>query len=224
MPVYTTFKGGFGDAWAAANYFLRKSVETGEPTMVAALDPRIRMILPYLDSNGSIVEVNDAPDLLIFSHPTLTAEERGYPGPVPETVFPWAVVFAERYFPTKHFQWKKPGTRKVCYQLVPRYSTSNKVCPPGHIEKLLAALERTGFGTKAIGLPLTLNEIIEVCATSDFFVGVCSGMSHVCHSVGTPVHLIRNGYSNDTIRRCHSGNPYFSYANVDEFLKTHEWL
>jgi hypothetical protein len=218
VQVFATFKGGFGDAWGASNFFLRKSVETNAPTLVSRLDPRVRQILPLLESSGTVQAVDDEPDVLIYYHPTLTPRERGYSGVVPTNVLDWTAVFGHRYFSTRRAQWQGGRRGRVCFQLVPRDPSSPKACRPGEVDGLLSALRSAGHQTVALGLPMALEETIDLVAACEYFVGVCSGMSHLCHSVGIPVHLIRNGLSVDEIHRHHGGNQYTCYPNAQSFL------
>ena len=218
MPVFSTFMGGFGDAWGAANYFLRLSEENGAPTMVFDLDPRIREIIPHLNASGSVLEVATPADVLIHSHPNPNLLLSLYRHTVPSTVLSWEVVFTHQYFRTKASIWRPQKNKVVAVQLTPRYPDDKKSCPQENRDSFYEQMRLEGYSVVEMGLPASIGENISIASNVDFFVGVCSGMSHLCHSVGTPVHLIQNKQDPSTLSICHRGNPYQRYASLPDFV------
>ena len=218
--VFTTFRGGFGDCWGAANYFLKLSEWTKRPTLVCQLDGRIRSIIGVLDTTGSIQEVNRPADILICGYwlrSRIDEFEARY-GYLPDrALLGWTVVYADRYLKTKQV-WRPTNNRVVVYQLVPR-KQGPTTCGVGHIQLFLERMQGLGFETVPLGDHLTIEECVSLAAKSRYFVGVDSGMSHLCHSVRTPVHLIRNGHPRNYVRLVsHKGNPCSDYADIPEFL------
>lgn len=47
---------------------------------------------------------------------------------------------------------------------------------------------------------------------SDVFIGICSGMSHIAHSVGVPTIL----YEWEQLEECHPNKLYLSFKTIDE--------
>ena len=219
MPVYTTFKGGFGDAWGAANYFLRLSEETGEPTKVFNLDPRIREIVPLLDSVGSVVEVEQSADVLVHSHRDPSVLRTLYPYQIPPIVIPWGVVFAREFFKTKIAIWQPNSSRTIAIQLIPRHDNDKKGCPAEHRAYFCERMKSAGYEVAEMGLPASIVENIQLASKAQAFIGICSGMSHLCYSVRIPVHLLRNDQDSNTLAICHQGNPHREYANVFDVIR-----
>lgn len=60
----------------------------------------------------------------------------------------------------------------------------------------------------------------EIAATSDVFIGMDSGMSHLCHSVGIPM-LLLNWMAID---RFHPKKTFFRFSAVAEAIKIAESL
>lgn len=215
LDVYGTAGGGFGDCWAAASYLLTISTQVGKPTRVAQLDDRIRQILPHLDSAGSLVEVPEGIDILIAS--SFDAEHfsdiNNY---YPKRVLEWAVPLGVQYCMTTK-RWECNASGKVCCQLYPR-RLGDTSCANGHVKLFMEALHSRGYRVIEIGAEIGLAQSIEEASTSEYFVGVDSGMSHVAHSVGLPVHIIRNRLPRHHLYTTHRGKRYSSYRDIPDFL------
>jgi len=84
------------------------------------------------------------------------------------------------YFPTTK-KWIPEKHGKICYQFNGKHEGSLDL----EIQKELLS-SFPGYEMIKLGLPLTIQENIEIAATSDLFIGVNSGMSHLVRSVGTP--------------------------------------
>ena len=216
IPIFTTFNGGFGDCWAVANYLLRLSERGNKPTLVWELDERIRTIIPVLRSTGSILQSTKLADHLIFSSDQESRFRAKY-GFFPEHILGWKVCFAERYLETTKV-WVPNRSGRICYQLVPRHYGPT-TCAEGHIHLFCETATSLGYELIALGAHFTLEQNIRLASECELFVGVDSGISHLCHSVGVPVHLIRNGITDQHLSTTHRGNLFFRYSDIPEFLR-----
>jgi len=216
--VFSTFLGGFGDLWAATSMFLTMSEIYNEPVKIACMDERISIIRPFLFSKGSIIEVNESPDVLIHSHQD-TNQIKKLPFRCPDLVVPWSVVFENRYLPTKNHRWSANHSRRIVTQFIPRYPNSSKCCSNNDLKLFEDFFKERNYQTTKLGLPYSIDEILKNMSEAEFFVGVCSGMSHVAHSVGIPINLIRNGHTLDQISRAHQANECTIFRNMTEFIQ-----
>lgn len=181
----------FGDWWCATNWFLRESEKTKQPTTVI-YHRGVLEISKELHSNGSI---------------NFTEQ--------PGNKEPKYGEYEVDYYPTK-IRWKptiKPHYR-ICYQLDGRSYENQKNPPPGDIEKLTTFIPDYKF--TYIGLPYSVHDCINIAAQSDLFIGICSGMSHLVHSVGTPMFLIEYKYGLD---RAHKRKKYTKCFGTDDCIE-----
>ena len=68
-----------------------------------------------------------------------------------------------------------------------------------------------------LGPRYSLQQNVEFAASAEFFVGIDSGLSHLAHSVGVPVHLLRNLVPVHHARTTHRGKQTWLYRDVAEF-------
>ena len=73
------------------------------------------------------------------------------------------------------------------------------------------------FDIREIGNPLTAAQSVETACLSSLFIGICSGQSHLCHSVGVPM-LLRN-WGGNMLAYFHPNKSYESFHSVEE-MKT----
>lgn len=115
-------------------------------------------------------------------------------------------------------QWKPGLYNQICYQFDGRWKGGLKNPPPGDEEKIIKLIMPQVKKIR-LGLPMELNQIIETAARSDLFVGIDSGMAHLCHSVGTPMFLIEyrwdleNGHKGKTFTKCFGTEDAIGYVN-----------
>lgn len=126
-------------------------------------------------------------------------------------------IFHCNYFPTK-VQWKPGRYRQICYQFDGRWNGDLKNPPPGDADKILNAI--SGVKKVRLGLPMELDEIIKTASKSDLFLGIDSGMAHLCHSVGIPMFLVEykwlleNGHKGKTFTKCNGTDDAIEKVNV----------
>jgi len=183
-----------GDVWASINYAILNNCDlSGRTNINANIDNRnidvkkkIEEILPLLEGGDSIA-VYDR-----LAGPTSIN-----------------AIWRTPYVNTK-IQWKKRNYGRVCYQFDGRSSHQLKNLSKDD-EKLFFD---QNYNATRLGGHLSLKECVEVAATSDLFIGVCSGMSHLCHSVGVPVYLIGHKRLHDY----HTNKTYIYYKSMREFV------
>jgi hypothetical protein len=129
-----------------------------------------REILNELDSPGEIELVRSEPSIRLDTYN----------------------VWLSPYFPTKTRWDAHRRHRYVVVQFDGESAKELKNASPEEELLILKFVEQRcpGFSLVRLGKPLTVKELIEIAADSAFFVGVDSGMSHLCHSVGLPIFLM----------------------------------
>ena len=177
LPIYYNRIGtGLGDTWAVVNALLSESVRIETPVKLHANAGQntpsdhsvlVSQILNLLDSPGRIILTLEKPDREI---------EQG-------------LVWGQpKYFRTRR-RWKPSGEPTICYQFDGHSSASDKNPPEQDLERLTSWAPSHRF--VKVGLPMGLEESIEALATSDLFIGSCSGLSHVAHSMNLPTIIVQ---------------------------------
>jgi len=118
-----------------------------------------------------------------------------------------------QYFPTK-ISWKEGNYYKIAYQFDGRSSASAKNPPIADVEKLFKKFSHK-FKFIRLGDHVSLEENVKLAANADIFIGSCSGMSHLCHSVRVPMYLLQ--YSTN-IEKWHRNNPYTLCHGMDDAI------
>ena len=164
-----------GDAWTLTDYLLRESVISGQPALLSKkFLPKpesmetaydfIQRIQRMLDSFGGVLLVDEPGNFVTEQHK----------------------IWQEPRIPMRpHLRWDGGSKGTIALQLDGRSGGPHKNPPKVDIPRFLALPDAVH-----VGLPMTLEESIEVIRTSRFMISVCSGMSHVCHAVGTPLILL----------------------------------
>jgi len=123
------------------------------------------------------------------------------------------------YYPSKN-QWKFGPYGRVCVQVDNSQVADNcaRAFRRHEREALFKWLSQKNH--VMLGKPLSVSECAEVAATSDLFIGMDSGMSHLCHSVGTPVLLL----DWEALDRFHPKKKFLRFNKVSEAIKMAELL
>lgn len=173
-PTWAPWRFNLGDHWATVSYLITRSYILREEQQLSRYQhgvdfkERFQEILTLLQGpERSSVSLVDEPG---------THEPDGYD------------VWAAPAWPTKP-RWSPPkaGNNQVCYQFDGVSSAESKNPPPQDMDRILEAI---GQGGVRLGNHQTLAQIVALLSESSLFVGVDSGMSHIAHSVGTPVIIV----------------------------------
>ena len=111
-------------------------------------------------------------------------------------------------------QWKEGKYKKICYQLKTDSKKKEKAFK-GDIDNFIKRIDDLGIETFSLGLPLSISDNIKIASECDMFIGICSGMTHVCYSVGIPVY-IQNWKK---LKHYHPGKKYITFENEENIFK-----
>jgi hypothetical protein len=198
IEIYQGINGpGLGNHWRTINYVLRLSEQDKQPKYYddSRWGNKAKAIYEVLDSPGKIIFINknkDIPGKRIIK----VSERHNLP-----------------YCPTKT-KWQPGPYHQICYQFDGRSERNLKNPQSTDIQRFQLIFKK--FKLVKLGGRKTLQEEIEIAAKSDLFVGVCSGMSHLCHSVGIPMFLLK--YL-DKFDRWHAGNPYTCCLGMEDAIE-----
>lgn len=202
--VWDILGGGFGDMWATVNFLMLKSLAAKETIYLSRWEDAEKVIdrkatlesmISMLDAPGAQVQVVDE---------IANTKVGGEP-------------FQIRYLPTK-IRWTRESraSRVVAVQKAGISSANQKNPSPGELAKLVAWAVKTGHTLVPIGLPLTMQESAQILSTCRAFCGPCSGMAHLCHSVGAPCLILEYLMK---VSFWHGKNHFTVCAGVDDFEK-----
>lgn len=160
---------GLGNQWALISWGLKMSHAWECEILISTMSGDV----DYYDRMSEIVSLLDT-DAGI----TLVRE----PG---NSVAKSIWIYNESYIPTKV---RHKGGSGFCYQFDGHSAAHMKNPPPDEMKRLIDWCDANGG--ERIGGGMSLLQCVEIASRSRFFLGVCSGMSHLCHSVGVPEVLI----------------------------------
>jgi hypothetical protein len=122
-------------------------------------------------------------------------------------------VYSRLFLPAKKL-WKENKSKVVAVQFGKRGMSDRRIQKPEDETRIIKALEKKGYIVKPIGGSLGDVGCMELASECEFFVGTCSGMSHLCHSTGTPVHMLTNERSLERVSAGHVKNTRSIYPTV----------
>ena len=127
------------------------------------------------------------------------------------------------------WEYKDDLQYDVCFQFDTSINSTkylpSKVISKEMKEEILKAFEKLGFKVKELGIPNTLQEDIRIILNSKLFVGIDSGMSHICHTIGIPIFIKEFDKNILKTESWHyldffHGNKYFSgFYDLDELIR-----
>ena len=178
--VYSVCGGGLGDCWASVNYMLGMSEAIRDSVYLSdhydhnrkrkEVGSKLKEILPLFSSIGKVI---------------VTGEDSGV-----DCCLSWLDVYPVPYLPTK-VRWVTNKSKTVCYQFDKKSHMSGRI-PKEDEQLVLDTLCEMGFVPVKLGREQTIEEAVALLAACEFFVGLDSGFTHVAHSVGVPVYMIRS--------------------------------
>ena len=129
-------------------------------------------------------------------------------------------VYKWPFLPAKvTYDKKNVDNKLIAYQFQTR-THKDKQLREGEEEIIINDLRDMGYNPQPIGKMNDEAENFRLASSCNHFIGICSGMSHFCHAVGTPVRLIRNERSESRMKRHHQHYGveyyewYFDYLEV----------
>lgn len=116
-----------------------------------------------------------------------------------------------QYASTRKY-WQGGLLGSVCYQFDGRSDAKLKNLKPGALELFKTIVHNP----RRLGSHVSLAECMNIATESIAFVGVCSGMSHLCHSVGVPMFIIGPiGH----VKRFHGTKIYTHCVSMRDFIE-----
>jgi hypothetical protein len=166
----------FGDCWGALNYAIRESIIQKKTVwMPEYIEQRERVghllceQMAEIDAPEADVQIADK---TMLNPIRIAVEEYPY-----------------QYFPTKH-KWTPGSYGRICVQ-TDNYQVPSNCSRSFHLHERNALYEwLKGRNYVILGKSYSVSECASLAASSDLFIGIDSGMSHLCHSVGVPIFLL----------------------------------
>jgi hypothetical protein len=180
---------GFGDAFGWANFITRMYVASGTPIKISRIPDKTKESLKLLIPSVPYTVSSDSPSLIRGGDMKKRFRE----------------IYSWRFFPT--FQTWEPNNNKfVAYQFGHGGQTDRQVQNKEDEKLILETLKNKGYTPIELGGFLTNSGCIENAIKCEFFVGTCSGMSHLCHAIGLPCHILTNLRSLERVAAGHVKN------------------
>jgi len=203
-PVYRLHNFGFGDHWGSMSLLRHMAKASGKR-------PLLNTFQHGVDFTARVREIDGALGMdghgITSYRPMITSEKATH-------ALDGADVWQCPLVRTR-VQWEfNPHSNIVVYQ-VDGESAPDKNPSAEDTAHMLTALRGSGFSVMQLGKHLSVNECVSLCAKAVLFVGCCSGMSHLAHSVGVPVYLLEYGLP---VITCHRQKQFVICKGVAHFL------
>ncbi len=171
MEIFGKPKTRYGNVWAFTSrmirYGIRNHLDVVYISHKSKRIPQIQEMWDCFDNHGIRLEVTSK---------RITTKKK------------YGVGDHQELYIRTRTQWKQKKYNRVCYQFDSDSSRTGKFFK-GNYQIIIDKIHQNGVEVVSLGLPFTLQECIDIAANSDVFMGICSGMSHMCHSVGVPMLL-----------------------------------
>ncbi len=204
-PIFQPWNENFGDQWATLSLMARRAVGTGE-----------RVRLSRWQHGTNLGPLHDSIRAVMQPMNVESVDAKG------DTTLDGFDVWACDPWPTwKRWDWTARSPYAV-YQFDGLSTPELKNPPLSDIPKLTHTVLASGHEIRAMGKNVGVARSVELAAGAAFFVGVDSGMSHLCHSVGVPIFLLQYQLG---VVTCHRGKAYRLCEGADDFTdKLSRWL
>ena len=195
-----------GDVWAFASYVMRKNAVATVSRHSAAGDmkQKIKECMPLFDTSNKICIVDNKPNIRL-----------GY-----------YTIWQNSYLKTKKL-WSQNSSKTVCYQFDGISWSETKNISHNDSQSIIDFLKNIGYNVIRLGSHMSIKECVDILAKSEIFVGVDSGMSHIGHSVGTPVCIVSNANIDWIAQWHHNKNFIFTQHLIHDWQtiiqKANEW-
>jgi len=213
MRILAPYNHCFGDCWALLNYAMRESYLKHKPITVSRYVCAGSHLVPGVPPGGEDVHK------LLFSQAVEIDGPLGIDVRITKqvTTTPSRItvdVFHHPYYPTRRV-WDPGPHGKICVQ------TDNALIPE-HCARAFKLPERKALYDwlkdkehVVLGKTMSVHECVEAAATSDVFIGMDSGMSHLCHSVGVPMILL----DWEGLDKHHPKKTFYRFNRVSQAIK-----
>jgi hypothetical protein len=199
MPrIYRAHHSHFGDIFVTIQ--LLASGHYGDPVLLSRWQNGTEDLGPLMHAILDVLDIPAGRVVIVDERPT-----DGF-----EASLAWRVPF----MPTKR-RWRPGPHKRIAVQFDGRSVAELKNPPPDQLAELMGDWLPAGYTMTTIGLPRTVQEDVDILATSNAFIGCDSGMSHLCHSVGTPCFLLEYRMP---LELTHSGKAYTRCGSAAEAI------
>lgn len=193
---------GLGDLLVAVHYCVRKSLLSGSPAYIsrwAGFDRNVDQAKRLTDIIATIALPAGAS--VLISDELANTRMHGAP-------------WSNRYFPTKN---KWVGDRDyICCQFDGKSSAGLKNVPAGDRTMFDDWLNLAQVTSHHLGIEYDIDKCVKSLSRARFFVGVCSGMSHLALSVGCPTLVVEYELKIDW---WYGPNPVVKCVGMNELIK-----
>jgi hypothetical protein len=186
---------GFGDAFGWASFVCRLSEASGKTIKLSKIPVKSKnSIETILQTTGRYQLVKPEPNTKIYS---VRGSQRSKQ---------FREIYSWLFLPTRIANWQPNKSRKIAYQFGHGGATDRLIQDINDETRILDAIRSKGYEPIELGGSFGDIECVKRAAMCEFFVGTCSGMSHLCHSVGVPTHIITNLRSLERVSAGHVKN------------------
>jgi hypothetical protein len=176
---------GLGDTWWTCSYLLELASKNKDALIVAQMPKmyaRFQQIKDMFAIDRTFYFNNWLPKL-----------------PLSHLAISWGMLDNHRQLPVKQV-WKSNQNKVLCYQFDGHWDAELKNPPPLDIKWFLSSCQKMGYETIDIGHLKPFWFIDQSILRSAFFVGIPSGLTHVCISYRIPILLATYRYSSEFVR------------------------
>lgn len=197
-----------GDIWAATCFAIRQAEKTGRVGDLWASPRQVPAVEEVISLLDTTVRIN------IHSSPNTN-----YLRPIV-----WTEAFACQYVPTK-IKWKNEKSKIICYQFDPGSRADSKKCDPRALCLLWRMADQLNYRMVDVGHHCPIPSAIHLLSIAEAFIGVPSGLSHIALSVGTPVHILLNHMSGDSLLgTAYKDKPVVMYRDAKALCERSDWI
>ncbi len=125
------------------------------------------------------------------------------------------------YHPTVQ-RWDGGSVGHICVQFNGVSGGDRKNPPEGHAARIVESF--SGNVIVPLGLPMPLEMAVALLGSCRLFIGVCSGMSHVAHSVGCPRIVVQYGQVCQPWQPAQCGDFQIALGTEDAIMLAHAML
>jgi hypothetical protein len=193
-----------GDFWSRLNYLLKDILDNKDNKYILHCTTQGRKI--WIERLLSLINFPDKDRIEVNSKTTPRKWTDS-----PET-------YKCEYFPTVK-TWTNPSTPIIAYSFEANWNKDKKI--PPWVDKILVDPSLEKYNKVKVGLPMQIEECVDVLSKCSVFVSVDNGMAHVARSVGCPHIIIKHewGLERGFPRNVYSYDSVESLANTLSYIK-----